>query len=229
MAVGRVAAGAHPPQAQNSARLGAWLALVALLSTLAYAANAGDEPPDDFVYRWESLWNALPNLVLLGIAILIAGWPRTLEMLALRPPQSWWRALGLGTTIVIAVVVFEAALSRWLQPGEEQGLVPTGWDGGRAPQFFANFALIVLLVPIVEELTFRGVGFTLLRRFGRWPAILVVGLSFGLVHGLVEALPVLTLFGAVLAFLRERTGSVLPCIVVHGAFNALALAVSIAH
>ena len=43
-------------------------------------------------------------------------------------------------------------------------------------------------------------------------------------HGLVEALIVLVPFGIGLAWLRDRTTSVLPGMLVHGLFNAAALA-----
>ena len=46
-------------------------------------------------------------------------------------------------------------------------------------------------------------------------AILVTGVTFGLVHGLIEALVVLTAFGIGLAWLRAKTDSVYPCIAVH--------------
>ena len=43
----------------------------------------------------------------------------------------------------------------------------------------------------------------------------------------VYGLPVLTLFGSALAFMRVRTGSVLPCMVTHALFNGFAMIVSI--
>ena len=55
---------------------------------------------------------------------------------------------------------------------------------------------------------FRGAGYSLLARFGQIVAILVTGVTFGLVHGLIEALVVLTAFGIGLAWLRARTDSV---------------------
>jgi membrane protease YdiL (CAAX protease family) len=79
----------------------------------------------------------------------------------------------------------------------------------------------------VEELTFRGVGQSLLRAFGRWPSILLVGAAFGVWHGLLEALLVLVPFGILLAYLRDRTESVIPGIVVHGLFNGIALAAAV--
>jgi membrane protease YdiL (CAAX protease family) len=59
-------------------------------------------------------------------------------------------------------------------------------------------------------------------------AIIGVGLAFGLAHGLIEALPILSLFGIGLAWLRERTDSVYPPILLHAVFNGFALAVSVA-
>jgi membrane protease YdiL (CAAX protease family) len=87
--------------------------------------------------------------------------------------------------------------------------------------------LLALVAPVVEELTFRGLGQSLLRFTGRWPSILLVGLAFGLAHGLVVALLVLVPFGVALAYLRDRTRSVLPGIFVHGLFNGVALAASV--
>lgn len=59
--------------------------------------------------------------------------------------------------------------------------------------------------------------------FGPPAAIVVTGLAFGLAHGLVVALPVLSLFGVILAALRWRTASLYPPIILHALFNATAL------
>ena len=66
------------------------------------------------------------------------------------------------------------------------------------------------------------------RPCGEAAAVLLVGLLFGLAHGLVQALPVLIALGAGLALIRARTDSVYPCIAVHAAFNAIALASAVA-
>jgi uncharacterized protein len=87
--------------------------------------------------------------------------------------------------------------------------------------------LFALVAPFVEELTFRGLGQSLLAFLGRWPSIVLVGLSFGLAHGLIEALLVLVPFGMALAWVRDRTDSVYPGMVVHGLFNGIALAAAV--
>ena len=70
---------------------------------------------------------------------------------------------------------------------------------------------------------FRGIGFTLLQPFGEDVAVLVVGIAFGLVHGLIEGFLIIAVLGGGLAVLRSRTQSLYPCILLHSAFNATAL------
>jgi membrane protease YdiL (CAAX protease family) len=57
--------------------------------------------------------------------------------------------------------------------------------------------------------------------------VLVTSAVFGLAHGLVVALPVLAVFGLVLAVVRQRTGSLYPPIILHALFNGMALLVAV--
>jgi membrane protease YdiL (CAAX protease family) len=54
-------------------------------------------------------------------------------------------------------------------------------------------------------------------------AVIVSGLLFGAAHGLIVGLPILAFFGIVLGWLRVRTDSVLPGMMLHAAFNGIAL------
>jgi diaminopimelate decarboxylase len=84
------------------------------------------------------------------------------------------------------------------------------------------------VAPFVEELTFRGVGYSLLARYGRWTSILIVGACFALDHGLVQAFPELFIFGCALAWLRSNTTSVFPGLLLHATFNSIALVAAVA-
>jgi membrane protease YdiL (CAAX protease family) len=90
----------------------------------------------------------------------------------------------------------------------------------------SSLALIagaVLVAPICEEIFFRGFLFGgLLHRMSFWPAALLSAFLFGLAHGDVGSFAVLFVFGVVLAFVRWRTGSIWPGIVIHAANNATA-------
>ncbi len=207
-------------------KLAAWTALVGTLIALAYVANASSAgPPDkDVLYEYSTAVAALVQYALmLAIVLAIArGLPR--ETLGFHRPKAWPRALGLTLAALAGIWAAGAVLNVFLKAGEEQGLVPESWDSSRAGAFVANFVVIAVVAPIVEETTYRGLGFAAVSSsFGPLTAILVTGVAFGLSHGLVVALPVLSLFGVLLAVLRWRTGSLYPPIVLHALFNAAAL------
>ena len=157
------------------------------------------------------------SAITLGVVVLIAGRGNLRELLALRRPTSWWRAGLIGVLVVVGTGLLLVLLP-FLQTGEEQGL-EVAWDPDRALPFALNAAIIVLVSPIVEELTFRGLGFTLLERFGHGWAIALTGLAFALSHGLLLPLIAIAAFGFGLAYLRSRTRSVYPGIVIHGLVN----------
>jgi membrane protease YdiL (CAAX protease family) len=216
-------------------RLACWTALVAVIAGLNYDARFSGSGTStthsarNAVYSYGTFANGLVLYVLwLGLILAIAS-GRT-DLLALRRPESIRRAAGLAFVAVVAIYVVEAVVSVLplpQSPGKEQGLTPTHWEPAHAGAFAANLVLFALVAPLVEELTFRGLGQSLLRFLGRWPSIVLAGLTFGLAHGLLEALLVLVPFGIALAWVRDRTDSVYPGIVVHGLFNALALVVAV--
>jgi membrane protease YdiL (CAAX protease family) len=208
------------------ARLAGWVALVGAIAALGYSTST--KPPQDVLFRWDTFVNetVLFGLVLLVVATIALGLP-TRETFALRAPQSWPAALGLAAIAYFSVVAITAIVNPFLHPGREQGLTSGHWEGAHAAAFAANLVAFSVLGPVVEELTFRGLGFRLLERWGQPVAILGTGIAFGVWHGLVDALPVLAAFGCLLAWLRARTGSLLPCILLHAAFNAIQLVVSV--
>lgn len=207
-------------------RLVAWAALVGSLILLAYVSNAATSGPkdDDLLYRYSTAVAALVQyaLILALVTAIAHGLPR--ETLGFRRPRSWPRALGLTLASLGLIWAVGAALGLVLDAGKEQGLVPDEWDPDRANAYLANFVVIAVVAPIVEETLYRGLGYAAVRSAAGAPAaILVTGLAFGLSHGLVVALPVLTLFGVILAALRWRTDSIYPPIALHAIFNGVAL------
>jgi uncharacterized protein len=211
-------------------RLAAWLAFVVVLALLGYAAQfGGGETPDDLAYRYSSSIAALVQYgIMLGILLLIARGLSKRDVFALRRPPSWRRALGLTTVALVLIWLASAALAPFLDANEEQGLVPSQWDSSRAGAFVSFFLVVTLVAPAVEELTYRGLGFALLVPYGTWVAILTTGVLFGAAHGLLVALPVLSIFGVVVGWLRSKTDSVYPSTLLHAIFNGTALIVSVA-
>jgi len=204
-------------------RLVAWILFVALISSIAYTSRFAAGPPDrDTLYKWSTAVSELfVFAVIIGVTLAIAGSQR--QLLALRRPYSWPQALKLAVPVFIAAFVAISAIDRALHGAKEQGLVPKHWEPSHAGAYAANFIVIAGVAPFAEELLFRGLGYSLIEPFGRWTAILTIGLAFGLYHGLVEALPELALFGCTLAWLRSRTGSVYPGMLAHATFNTIGL------
>lgn len=206
----------------DARRLALWLLLVAILISLGYAARGSSASDSQLLYHWSTAVGAIvQDGIILALVLAIAGHRR--DLLALRRPaalaQVGWILLGA----IVTVYVFEGIYSALTHPGNEQGLTPSHWEPHRAAQYVVNAVVICTFVPFVEELTYRGLGFSVLERFGKWPAILAVGVLFGLAHGLLVSLPILIAFGCVLAWIRATTRSVVPGMVLHGTFNLIAL------
>jgi membrane protease YdiL (CAAX protease family) len=203
---GEIVAAAGPVRRQ-SGRLVAWSALVGLLAAASYAARFADgDTPDDVLYLWSTFAGALIQYGIMFVLILAIARGLDRLLLGLEAPAARGRAAALALLALVAIVATTAALNPFLDAGDEQGLVPSGWDSSRAVPFLANAAVVTIAAPFVEELLFRGLGFGLLIPFGGpWPAILVTGVAFGLAHGLVLGLPVLSIFGITLGWLRWQT------------------------
>jgi membrane protease YdiL (CAAX protease family) len=202
---------------------------VLAFATLSYSLRFTEgKPHRDLLYKWSTVEGNLIQFAIIGAIVYgIAGLGDRKRLLALRRPVSWPTAIRIGIGIGIGMILLTRLLGPILEPGKEQGVTPDTWQPKHAAAYIVNGLIISVVAPIVEELTFRGLGYSLLVRYGRWTAILFVGLAFGLAHGLVEAFPFLAAFGAGLAYLRSRVDSVYPGMIVHGLFNAVALTAAV--
>jgi membrane protease YdiL (CAAX protease family) len=89
----------------------------------------------------------------------------------------------------------------------------------------------VLVAPILEEITFRGLLQTGLRQrwpiLPRWGVVILASAIFAVVHAPAvawEALPALFVLGLGMGWLYEASGSLLPPVLLHAGFNALNVA-----
>ena len=87
------------------------------------------------------------------------------------------------------------------------------------------FLFLLIEAPVLEELLFRGVLFGgLTKIMPIWPAILLSGLVFAVIHINAATLIPLWFLGAAFAWLYVRTGTLLAPMAVHFTFNAVNLA-----
>jgi CAAX protease family protein len=212
-------------------RLAGWCALVVFMSTIAYASQlSSGPPPKDVAYQWSSsILGGIQYALVLGVILLLTiGLDRRSFLAFRRPVTTWRRVVGISALVLLAVFVVSGVVAQFSNPEREQGLIPEKWDSSKLAPFIGFAVIVIVVAPIVEELLFRGVGYGLLERFGRVAAIVLVGIAFALVHGLVAGFPVIAVFGTGLAYLRARTESIYPCMLLHASFNAFGLLVGVA-
>jgi len=126
-----------------------------------------------------------------------------------------WSAAAIGAYLLFAIVyagIFGVP---------EQEDIAEGF--GALP---VQILLIAIAASISEEVCFRGMLFGGLRnRYPRWIAAAIAALVFGALHALtgISAVPPLIAFGFILCLLYEKTGSIVPGIVLHMLNNSVAL------
>ena len=137
-----------------------------------------------------------------------------------------WRAMGLAVGAWLLYLVFAAVLNPLLQPDQEDVTRELGaGDESALATVIAGF-LIIVAAPISEEAFFRGFVFAGFRR--AMPMIVAALLSaafWGALHlsaGNIGVAVQLTVFGAILALLYERTGTLWAPILAHAINNSIA-------
>ena len=141
---------------------------------------------------------------------------RRLGVRGFRPSAFGWMAVAVGAYLLFAILYATLIL----EPEQED--IADGF--GPIP---VQIALIVFGAAIAEELCFRGLLFGGLReRLPRLPAALAAGTVFGLLHAFtgLSAVPPLIALGAIFCLLYEKTGSIVPGILLHMLNNSVALA-----
>jgi membrane protease YdiL (CAAX protease family) len=216
------------------------LVLLALILVVASVLTApfGEDAATLLLGSGElSLAGAIVLLVATQAALLLVSWlfvlrPNALAALPSFPGPDPGRALRMGIGFGV-VAWFGASLVSY---GVVVLLEAIGVDA--APQA-AEQALalvepwlavlaIVVLAPIAEELFFRGVVFNAFRRErGRRWAYIGSAALFAVIHLSLVALVPIFLLGLALAWVYERTGSLLAPIVMHAVVNGISVAIAL--
>jgi hypothetical protein len=84
---------------------------------------------------------------------------------------------------------------------------------------------LCVMPAIFEEIAFRGIiQGRLARVVTRTESLLITSFAFGIIHMSLVSLPYLAALGLLLGWLRQRSGSLVPSMVVHGVHNLVVLA-----
>ena len=227
-------AGPPPPPRDRFpwANWGAWTAIVGVLVSLAAgialafpAAVLGQKPHSNDLTTLGNVGVQLGTalgFLLVPMAVAAQNGAgsvgeilRRLGVRPFRPSALKWMAAAFG-----AYLLFTVLYTTLITPPDQKNIAE---DFGSWP---LQVLLIVIAAPISEEICFRGMLFGGLRRsLPRIPAALLAGLVFGALHATtgVTAVPPLIFLGFVLCLLYEKTGSIVPGMLLHALNNAVVL------
>ena len=201
------------------------LVVLCLLGLLA-ASRLGAARPDA----------ALLALAILGgsaLAVLVAVRVHLLRRrgltwadVGLRPPvhslaHLLWQVPAVMVAGVVASMLVLVPLGTG--PAGSDGLEDLATSG--PPFVVLGLIAVAVLVPVAEEVVFRGIVLPALRaRFRAVPGIALAGAVFAAVHLIPPALPYLLVVGISLCMMAQWYRSIVPGIVLHGVNNAVVFA-----
>jgi len=225
------------------AGFGVWFAQVA---GQALALNASEADPTTL----RGLAIAALGGYLLGVGAALAVWSflgewRVRPVDALR--GAGWFCAWFPLTTLVGFVALALAIGLGGAPESiahatlRELAEPGAWRGDGALWWWLVVVSVVIGAPILEEVVYRGCLQTALRDAlmdragsptvrGRWVAIIATSLLFTAMHyGAADtyALPALFTLSLGFGIARERTGSVVAPIVMHGLFNLVNVGVGV--
>jgi membrane protease YdiL (CAAX protease family) len=169
----------------------------------------------------EELFAGAAMAVITTVWCLVAG--RDVLPHLVQPVKIWWFPVAIGAATVTYAIATAAVLAidtyfKLHDLNYLESFTQGGWS-------FPWAVLGICVMPgIFEELAFRGVIFGALQRvLGSGEALLVSALMFAILHLSVPSMPHLFLMGLALGWLRLRTGSLLPGMLMHFTHNLLVL------
>ncbi len=188
-------------------------------------------------YLSESFQNELYSGTLVGFIMSII-FMTGLYFIALKPKRLNWNEVGLnrfpnkywkqipGWTLALIVVSIALVVA--------MDLLGVGVDNSKTESiqsqltplnFFIGFVSASIISPVYEEIFYRGFLYRFLRsRYGIAIGMLVSSFIFMIVHlPTYNVLPVTFVSGLLFSWTYEKTGSVIPAIIIHGIFNGIAL------
>jgi len=183
----------------------------------------------------EALLFFVQSLILSGAPIVIVNW------LLRRKKITWARAFGFRRdglrknlalagmfylsvlpVVVLFSMVFHVLMDKIGREVEMQNVVEM-LAGTDSPWLLGYLiVLAVCVAPFIEEVLFRGIALPLLsRKFGVLPGIVLVSITFGLLHGQLHAFIPLSFLSFVLCMAYLKTRTLLVPICIHFLFNSV--------
>lgn len=175
-----------------------------------------------------TLESAMPVTVISGIITVAVVWLMFVVEKESFVEKLSLRKLSINTIppIVLMGMSFNVLTGLFLS------LLPEEWMGAYESSssilFESGFAIMVLatavVAPIVEEIIFRGLAYTCMKKgMPSVVAMILASALFGVAHGQPVWMLYTFVFGMVLVWVFERTKSLYACILLHFGYNVCAV------
>ncbi len=166
----------------------------------------------------------LEGLTILAIMLIVRAYGHNLRSLGLGIMQwkyIWW-ALG-GLIVYLALTIAISWIASLISPINFDEVQNVGFVSPTSIELLWVFVGLVILPPLAEELLFRGFMFKGLRsKMPFWLTAIIVSILFAFAHGQWNVGLDVFALSLVLCYLREKTNSLWPGIILHGLKNAMA-------
>lgn len=209
-----------------------WLAIFGIYTVLGVVLLVSTDNP--IIYNYLAYALFLCPLIALCVAVIPRRHGRGREELGLRwgkPSRTlafgWLGAMAAVTlsyaAFFLVYLAFYLLAGRGPVSAESEHLRDLG--GG---SLVLLVLVTVVLAPVFEELFFRGLFYPALRRrLGVWGAIALNGVIFGALHMQPLFMLSLVLVGMILAYLYEKTESLVAPMLAHSMYNLAVVLITV--
>lgn len=170
---------------------------------------------------------ALAILIVISLPLMLRKRRTTLKELGLQELPTWTdiilapAGLVVYLALSIALVFVASSVIPWFDiiQAQDVGFNNLIWRY----EYILAFVALVVLVPIAEEVLFRGYLYGKMRKVAPiWLSVILTSVLFGAVHGAWNLAVDMFALGVVLSLLREMTGRLWAPILLHMLKNAIA-------
>ncbi|QHS23711.1 CPBP family intramembrane metalloprotease [Virgibacillus sp. MSP4-1] len=189
-------------------------------------------------YLSDLLHNNLYSGTLTGL-IMAVLFMSGLYLLAIRPnhlswsevglrrfPTYYWRAIVGWTVVLIGVSIAMLVLMEMLLGvGSDNSKTDSLQSRMTLLHFLIGFVSAAIISPLYEEIFYRGFLYRFIRsKYGILAGLLCSSFIFMIVHiPTFNTLPITFVSGLVFAWTYEKSGSIIPAMIIHGSFNGIAI------
>ncbi len=204
--------------------------VVSMTISMEMVLTTGTVDPEaatEAIYAMTPLLTLISNLLTLGILLLIFLIRRKNPLAEVGvkgvPGTTALAAVGIAPTLYLVVTLVLSSLPEaWMESYAEAA---ASLDNPGVVSFIAT----ALVAPVAEEVVFRGLMLSRLRRaMPGWLALVLSAAIFGVCHGHPVWITYAFLLGLVFGGMTLRSGSILPSMLAHMMFNGTGEILSLA-